>query len=328
MKIKGGLGLWSVVLAAGLAFFGDVQGGVAGSGVAGSDVVGKSGVTADGDVAGSVIAGRSGGVASGGVASGSAINNSRIRVKFTFGGAAWAAADGATAKSNTAKSSAADGNGQAAEMAAEAAEPETFDYKTVSSKLAEIEAEIRQDNFTRQTLDDASAFLAQQDTKLDQFIHDIEKNSKYAEESLAALGEAPAEGMSEDPAMAEMRSKYTALVNNYKSRMSEANLLKVEISRISSIIAEARSRIIIGNLVAEQNVIIQAAVPCNAEDSTDDLMNRIHVLEHRIYPQALQWLAEGRVSVQGRHVHIAGADRELAKQPENCLVWPPLEKGF
>ena len=238
MKIKGGLGLWSVVLAAGLAFFGDVQGNVAGSGVAaGSDV-------ASGDV------------------QGGAINNSRIRVKFTFGGAAWAAADGATAKnnaaamSNTAKSSAADGNGQAAEMAAEAAEPETFDYKTVSAKLAEIEAEIRQDNFTRQTLDDASAFLAQQDTKLDQFIHDIEKNSKYAEESLAALGEAPAEGMSEDPAMAEMRSKYTALVNNYKSRMSEANLLKVEISRISSIITEARSRIIIGNLVAEQNVII------------------------------------------------------------------------
>ena len=277
MKIKGGLGLWSVVLAAGLAFFGDVQGNVAGSGVAasgvaadgnvaGSDVAGKSGVAAGSDVAGGVIAGRSGvaagsvaasgGVAASGDVQGGAINNSRIRVKFTFGGAAWAAADGATVKSNTAKSSAADDNGQAAEMAAEAAEPETFDYKTVSSKLAEIEAEIRQDNFTRQTLDDASAFLAQQDTKLDQFIHDIEKNSKYAEESLAALGEAPAEGMSEDPAMAEMRSKYTALVNNYKSRMSEANLLKVEISRISSIIAEARSRIIIGNLVAEQNVII------------------------------------------------------------------------
>ncbi len=76
-------------------------------------------------------------------------------------------------------------------------------------------------------------------------------------------------------------------------------------------------------------VIIQAAVPCNAEDNTDDLMNRIHVLEHRIYPQALQWLAEGRVSVQGRHVHIATrADRELASVPDNCLVWPPLEKGF
>ena len=251
--------MWSVVLAAGLAFFGDVQGDVAGSGVAASGVA-ADGNVASGGVAGSVIAGRSGVAASGvavdGSVAGGAINSGRIRVKFTFGRAAWAAADGATVKSNTAKSSAADGNGQVAEMAAEAAEPETFDYKTVSAKLAEIEAEIRQDNFTRQTLDDASAFLAQQDTKLDQFIHDIEKNSKYAEESLAALGEAPAEGMSEDPAMAEMRSKYTALVNNYKSRMSEANLLKVEISRISSIITEARSRIIIGNLVAEQNVII------------------------------------------------------------------------
>lgn len=275
--------MWSVVLAAGLAFFGDVQGNVAGSviagrsgvtasgDVAGSVIADKSGVAASSDVAGSGVAGRSGVAVDGGVVAssdvagsgvagsdvtsgdvqGGAINNSRIRVKFMFGGAAWAAADGATAKSN-----AEDSSGQAAEMAAEAAEPETFDYKTVSAKLAEIEAEIRQDNFTRQTLDDASAFLAQQDTKLDQFIHDIEKNSKYAEESLAALGEAPAEGMSEDPAMAEMRSKYTALVNNYKSRMSEANLLKVEISRISSIIAEARSRIIIGNLVAEQNVII------------------------------------------------------------------------
>ena len=253
--------MWSVVLAAGLAFFGDVQGNVAGSNVA------ASGVAADGNVAGGVIAGRSGvatsGVAADGSVAGGAMNNSRIRVKFTFGGAAWAAADGATAKNNAAaksntatKSNAEDDNGQVAEMAAEAAESETFDYKTVSSKLAEIEEEIRQDNFTRQTLDDASAFLAQQDTKLDQFIHDIEKNSKYAEESLAALGEAPTEGMSEDPAMAEMRSKYTALVNNYKSRMSEANLLKVEISRISSIITEARSRIIIGNLVAEQNVII------------------------------------------------------------------------
>ena len=249
--------MWSVVLAAGLAFFGDVQGNVAGSNVAG-----KSGVAASGNVAGSGVA-ADGGVAVDGSVAGGAMNNSRIRVKFTFGRAAWAAADGATAKNNAAaksntatKSNAEDDNGQVAEMAAEAAEPETFDYKTVSAKLAEIEAEIRQDNFTRQTLDDASAFLAQQDTKLDQFIHDIEKNSKYAEESLAALGEAPAEGMSEDPAMAEMRSKYTALVNNYKSRMSEANLLKVEISRISSIITEARSRIIIGNLVAEQNVII------------------------------------------------------------------------
>lgn len=38
--------------------------------------------------------------------------------------------------------------------------------------------------------------------------------------------------------------------------MIEANLLKTEMARLNSIISEARSRIIIGNLVAEQNVLI------------------------------------------------------------------------
>lgn len=40
-------------------------------------------------------------------------------------------------------------------------------------------------------------------------------------------------------------------------------------------------------------VLVQAVVPVNAGESEDELMNRIHVMEHRIYPQAIQWLAQG-----------------------------------
>ncbi|MDO5536638.1 MAG: phosphoribosylglycinamide formyltransferase [Desulfovibrionaceae bacterium] len=76
-------------------------------------------------------------------------------------------------------------------------------------------------------------------------------------------------------------------------------------------------------------VIIQAAVPCSAEDDEDSLMTRIHEMEHRIYPQALQWLAEGRLSISGdRHVRISPAGRERAEIPADCFVWPPLEKGY
>ena len=75
-------------------------------------------------------------------------------------------------------------------------------------------------------------------------------------------------------------------------------------------------------------IIIQAGVPCDAEDDEDSLMTRIHALEHRIYPQAVQWIAEGRVSVEGRKVHVAKADRPLAQKPCDSLVWPPLEEGF
>ena len=79
---------------------------------------------------------------------------------------------------------------------------------------------------------------------------------------------------------------------------------------------------------AEQNVIIQAAVPANAGEELDDLMNRIHPLEHRIYPQALQWLAEGRLRVEGRQVFLAPADRKTVTPDGPWLVWPPLEEGF
>ena len=81
-------------------------------------------------------------------------------------------------------------------------------------------------------------------------------------------------------------------------------------------------------LHAEQNVIIQAAVPANAGEDLDDLMNRIHPLEHRIYPQALQWLAEGRLRVEGRQVFLAPADRKTVTPDGPWLVWPPLEEGF
>ncbi len=78
-------------------------------------------------------------------------------------------------------------------------------------------------------------------------------------------------------------------------------------------------------------VIIQAAVPCVPGESADDLQARIHKQEHRIYPQAIQWLAEGRISLKGensRMVHLAPGKAAPAPAESGALVYPPLEEGF
>lgn len=75
-------------------------------------------------------------------------------------------------------------------------------------------------------------------------------------------------------------------------------------------------------------VIIQAAVPVNPEEDVEVLKARIHAAEHRIYPQALQWLAQGRLSLQDRVVHLAPSTVAKVPMPEQCLIWPPLEEGF
>lgn len=51
-------------------------------------------------------------------------------------------------------------------------------------------------------------------------------------------------------------------------------------------------------------IIIQAVVPVYDTDTADTLAARILKEEHRIYPQAIQWYAEGRLEVIGRKVRV------------------------
>jgi len=72
-------------------------------------------------------------------------------------------------------------------------------------------------------------------------------------------------------------------------------------------------------------VIIQAAVPVNG--SIEEVERRIHMMEHLIFPQALQWLAQGRLSMDGRLTRLAPPNDSFSLQSiiSGCLVWPPLE---
>jgi len=76
-------------------------------------------------------------------------------------------------------------------------------------------------------------------------------------------------------------------------------------------------------------VIIQAAVPALPGEGGEALAARILKLEHCIYPQALAWLAQGRLTIAERHVHIRGAAPvSLGDESLPYLASPGLEPGF
>ncbi len=75
-------------------------------------------------------------------------------------------------------------------------------------------------------------------------------------------------------------------------------------------------------------VIIQAAVPVHEAEDEADLAARILECEHRIYPQAVQWLATGRLSIKQRHVFLKDAGVAPAASPAKALIHPALEQGF
>lgn len=54
----------------------------------------------------------------------------------------------------------------------------------------------------------------------------------------------------------------------------------------------------------EGAIIAQEAVAIREDDTEESLAQRIHEVEHRLYPRALQLLAEGRLNVEGRRVRV------------------------
>jgi phosphoribosylglycinamide formyltransferase-1 len=56
--------------------------------------------------------------------------------------------------------------------------------------------------------------------------------------------------------------------------------------------------------VDEGPIICQKAVAINEEDTVETLSARILDQEHELYPQALQFMAQGRLQVEGRTVRI------------------------
>jgi phosphoribosylglycinamide formyltransferase-1 len=75
-------------------------------------------------------------------------------------------------------------------------------------------------------------------------------------------------------------------------------------------------------------IIIQAAVPVNDDDDGEALARRILEQEHRIYPQAVKWFAEGRLEIEGRRVRLLDPDPDAPPQTAGVIISPPLEAGF
>lgn len=57
-------------------------------------------------------------------------------------------------------------------------------------------------------------------------------------------------------------------------------------------------------------VLLQKAVPVMEDDTPESLAARVFAAECEAFPEALRWIAEGRVSVENRRVRIAPAAPE------------------
>ena len=68
--------------------------------------------------------------------------------------------------------------------------------------------------------------------------------------------------------------------------------------------------------VDEGPVIVQARVPVVHGDTEESLAERVLKQEHEIYPQAIRWFAEGRLSLQGDVAMLDGKPALIRHAPK------------
>ncbi len=69
-------------------------------------------------------------------------------------------------------------------------------------------------------------------------------------------------------------------------------------------------------------IIIQSAVAVLPQDTPETLGTRVLEQEHICYPQALKWLAEGRLSVQGQIVSVKESTPQNPTKASGALINP------
>lgn len=69
-------------------------------------------------------------------------------------------------------------------------------------------------------------------------------------------------------------------------------------------------------------VVIQAAVPVLDGDDEDSLSARVLAQEHQVYPRAVRWFVEGRLSLANGKVRVSG------NQQTGALLAPALYSGL
>ncbi len=75
-------------------------------------------------------------------------------------------------------------------------------------------------------------------------------------------------------------------------------------------------------------IIAQATTHVDYSEDLSDLEKRIHKLEHRIYPQVIEWFASGRIKICERRVYVEPSNIAKAKLEEKSFFSPALEQGF
>ena len=126
-----------------------------------------------------------------------------------------------------------------------------IDYMEVNDSLSEIESLLRRGNLTVGEIAEKVRQLSETRTNLQDSKKQVEKELRFVNKRMDALGEAPENG-NEPPLIAEKRKEFREETNQLKTKMAEIDLMLAKIDELDILIVNVRSKKLLGNLLERQ----------------------------------------------------------------------------
>lgn len=132
-------------------------------------------------------------------------------------------------------------------------------YSDISKKLSKIEASLKKDTISSEDLADDVAYLSSTRVQLADTKKNIERELKFVEKRIEALGEEPKDGSKEVPIIAQKRKEFNNELSTEKGRIAEVDILMAKLDELDLAIFNLRNRELLGNLLIRGTPLVYPA---------------------------------------------------------------------
>ncbi len=134
------------------------------------------------------------------------------------------------------------------------------DFVTITAKIETIQQSLLSSSISPETLDGYTSYLSKTDSALSENRKILEKQVKFIQKQLDALGSGPKEGETEDEVITKQREELSQQLAAQDRLLKETDLLVIKMEELTGQVLNARNQSIYGDMMTKQSAIINPLI--------------------------------------------------------------------
>ena len=130
------------------------------------------------------------------------------------------------------------------------------DFSEMNTHLKNIEDSLKRGNIAQDETKNSSAYLATAENTLLEKKKQLEREEKFVQRRIEALGETPKDGDRELEIITEKREEFAQEMALQKAKIAEVDILLAKIYELNTLIINAHNKILLGNLMMKHEPLL------------------------------------------------------------------------